>query len=150
EHPSDGMVCDAVQHIWHPFKEFPFESPVDRGGCFAALLTITVRPLLPTAPALCIPSPTAGSGKTLLARALSQMAGCDGEVLPHVQNDDEMRKRLLSLSRVCNPFIIFDNIDGDFESNSLSAYLTSERITDRILGASDMISGRTNTTVVIT
>ena len=61
-----------------------------------------------------------------------------------------MRKRLLSLSRVCNPFIIFDNIDGDFESNSLSAYLTSERITDRILGASDMISGRTNTTVVIT
>ena len=150
EHPSDDMVRDAVRRIWHPFKEFPFESPVDRGGCFAALLTITVRPLLPTAPAFCIPSPTAGSGKTLLARALSQMAGCDGEVLPHVQNDDEMRKRLLSLSRVCNPFIIFDNIDGDFESNSLSAYLTSERITDRILGASDMISGRTNTTVVIT
>ena len=50
EHPSDDIVRDAIRCIWHPFKEFPFESPVDRGGCFAALLTITVRPLLPTAP----------------------------------------------------------------------------------------------------
>lgn len=150
ENPSNNAVRDAVECLWHPFKEFPFESPVDRAGFFSALLTVIVRSLLPTAPGFVISSPVAGSGKTLLARSLARLAGCAGEVLPNVQNDDEMRKRLISLARVCTPVIIFDNISGTFESDSLSAFLTSERITDRVLGASSMISGRTNSMVLVT
>ena len=151
ETPSDNMVHDAVKSLWHPFQEFPFECPIDRAGYFAALLTATVRSLLPTAPGFLICSPTAGSGKTLLAaQCLARLSGCKGEVLSNVRDDEEARKRLISLTRICSPVIVFDNVSGTLQSDALCAFVTSERISDRVLGSSVILSGRTNSLVVIT
>jgi hypothetical protein len=148
--PSETMVREALQTLWHPFKDFPFESNCDRSCALAACLTIPVRPLLPTAPGICINSPVAGTGKTLMARAFAQLSGTDGEVLPNTDTDEEMRKRLLSFARMGSPIMIFDNISGAFASDSLCAYLTCEYLTDRVLGASTIVSGRTNSTVILT
>lgn len=150
EHPSDNVVRDAVDTLWYQVKDFPFKSPGDRGGCLAALLTATVRPALPTAPGTLIESPTAGSGKTLLARTTAQITGSDGEVMPKADTDEEMRKRLLALTRCNSPVIILDNISGAFASDTLCAFLTSEHITDRVLGSTTIISGRTNSMVILT
>ena len=147
---TTDCVADACRLLWHPFSEFPFETSIDRGGFFAALLTCVVRPLLTTAPGFVISSPTAGSGKTLLAKCLAALAGVDGEVLSSVKDDEEMRKRLLSMVRVNTPVIILDNISGSLDSDALSAFLTCQHITDRVLGASRMISGKTNSLILIT
>jgi hypothetical protein len=150
EPPTIEDAAQAVEDLWYPFKEFPFGGATDRGGYLAALLTVITRPLLPSAPGFLISSPTAGSGKTLLAKCLSALANQPIEVLPKVDDDEEMRKRLVSLSRICAAIICLDNISGLFKSDSLCAFLTSERLTDRVLGASEMISTRTSSTIIAT
>jgi hypothetical protein len=148
--PTVEDAAQAVQELWRPFKDFPFASPTDRGGYLAALLTVVTRPLLPSAPGFLISSPVAGSGKTLLANCLSALANQPIEVLPKIEEDEEMRKRLVALSRVAMPIICLDNISGRFKSDALCAFLTCERMTDRILGVSEMISVRTAATIVAT
>lgn len=150
EHPSENMVREAITALWYPVKDFPYKSSVDRGGCLATLLAAAVRPVLPTAPGTCIESPTPGSGKTRLAGTAAQIAGCTGEVIPMAETDEEMRKRLLALARTNTPAIILDNVSRAFGSDSLCAFLTSEYLSDRILGSTAIISGRTNSLVLLT
>lgn len=147
--PTQLEVVAALQRLWHPYKEFPFAGPVDRGVHLAAVLTAVLRPILPTAPAFAYDAPTAGSGKTELAKCLAQMAGVDNPaMMPPVTMEDEMRKRLMSVLRAGKPVIILDNQVGQLDSASLCAFLTSEWYSDRDLGHSIML-GYPNTALLI-
>ncbi|VBB42841.1 conserved hypothetical protein [uncultured Desulfatiglans sp.] len=149
--PSGKEVEMAVRALWRPFENFPFCGPVDRGVMLTALLTVSVRPLLPTAPAIAFDAPTAGSGKSLLARCCAELAGEENPaMLPAADNAEEVRKRLLASLRQGKLVTIIDNVAGVLDSAALCTVLTSPRYEDRILGASENIAVPTNTVFVVT
>lgn len=150
EKPTETELKEATESIWKPFSLFPFVDAVSRGSMLAAVLTALTRPVLPTAPGDLFTAPSAGSGKTLLALCLAILAGQTPEVFPRAQDDDELRKRLLAVCRGGAGCIIFDNLTGNFESDCLCAFLTSETLTDRVLGASSILSVPTNTLILAT
>lgn len=140
EAPDLATVNQAVDTLMMPFREFPFAERVDKSVLLAALLTGSVRRVLPEAPAFGFDAPVPGSGKTLLASAVSALAtGEDPSVFPHVdsKDDEEVRKRLFSTFAAGSGALLWDNILGQFDSASLAAALTRPTFSDRVLGRSE-------------
>ncbi len=141
---------EALRVLWYPFQKFPFETATDRGVFLSALLTAAVRALLPTAPGFLIDSPTAGTGKTFLAKCLSILVGGEPGVMPPNNDETELRKTLLALVRTCPRVILIDNVAGTLRSEALCSFLTDTHFSDRLLGASNTATGRTNALFVLT
>ena len=148
-HPDLAQLRQAWRVLWRPFSEFPYASNEDRGATVAAILTATVRRTLPRAPAISFDAPSAGSGKTLLATCIAELAGGEVAVIPECRDEEELRKRLLSSLRAGQPSILLDNVKGQFASSALEAFLTDDNYSDRVLGASQMLRLPTNVLVLI-
>ena len=148
--PHAGAVERAINTIWEPFKKFPFDGSISRGVMLTAFLTACVRPLLPTAPGFCFDAPTAGSGKSLLAKCLAIIAGDIPAMLPDAGDPEEIRKRILALLRQNQRVMILDNVTGILESSALCAMLTAETYSDRVLGVSETITVPTRTLLLVT
>ena len=101
-------------------------------------------------PAFCFDAPAAGSGKTLLALCIQVLCGVEASIIPQCKDDDELRKRLLSVLRAGGAFVHLDNLRGELLSSTLEAFLTSPSYTDRVLGSSQVITLPTTVTVLIT
>ncbi|MFZ1106822.1 MAG: hypothetical protein WAN43_00555 [Rhodomicrobium sp.] len=140
----------AFLTIWRPFKDFPFAEPFDRGVIVAAILTAVTRRVYPTAPGIIIEAAMPGSGKTKAASSLTELTGGVPSILPPTEQEEEMRKRLFSAQRSGEAAILIDNVEGDFGSPSLSAFLTQKMYGDRILGLSEMAKMPTNMLVLVT
>ena len=123
-----------------PFAQFPFVDAAARGVHLATILTAVIRQTLPLAPGTSYDAPAAGTGKTLLAQCVQALCGMGRDVIPECRDEEELRKRLLAALRAGNPAMLLDNIRGSFGSSSLEAMLTSSIYTDRVLGASSMLS----------
>ncbi len=152
-HPTLDQIKDAARELWRPFAKFPFTGPVDRGVFMAAILTAIQRPILPTAPGFTVDAPAAGSGKSLLAKCLSILAGVPTpEAMPPIKqgDDSEVRKRLFAACRAGARVILFDNATGQVESPALCAFMTAEVFSDRILGASEIGAAPTTAMVLFT
>lgn len=137
--PTRQQATAALNELWHPFKDFPFCSSLDRAVHLAALLTAAVRPGLGVAPGFAYDAPIQGSGKTLLARCVGVLVqGTDPGVWPHVagKDDEEIRKRLFTVLRTGAKVLIWDNVVGAFDSAAMASCMTSPTLTDRILGQS--------------
>ena len=136
EHPSADQLQAAFTRLWEPFEQFPFVGPVDRAVLLCALLTAIVRPVLGTAPAFAFDATQHGTGKTILAECCAVLATGDRPITwPHVaNNEEETRKRLLTVLRGGQRVLLWDNVVGQFDSPSLAVLLTSETYTDRVLG----------------
>jgi hypothetical protein len=150
DEPTALDVERALDVIWAPFKDFPFDGPISRGVFLNGFLTACVRQLLPTAPGIALDAPTAGSGKTLLAKCLSIIAGDNPAMLPDAGDPEEIRKRLLALLRQNKPVMILDNVTGMLDSSALATVLTAETYSDRVLGLSENIVVPTRTLFLIT
>lgn len=148
--PTDAQVKASVEEFWRPFREFPFVGPNSRGVHLAAMLTSTVRLLLPTAPGTGYTAPSPGSGKTLLALCVAAVGGGDPIVMPPVEDDTELRKRLLATAREGTRAVILDNVSGMFKSDALCALLTSKSYSDRVLGVTNTLSIPTTFNVLVT
>jgi Toprim domain-containing protein len=138
--PTPKEMKTAAAALWTPFAEFPFVDAAARGVHLATILTAVIRPTLPLAPGTSYDAPAAGTGKTLLAQCLQAICGMPREAIPECRDEEELRKRLLSALRAGKPVMLLDNIRGAFGSSSLEAMLTSATYTDRVLGASQMLS----------
>jgi hypothetical protein len=138
EHPSPEQLDAAFARLWAPFEKFPYIGPVDRGVQLSAVLTAIERPILPTAPAIAFDATRQGTGKTLQAECCAVLATGERPITwPHVaQNEEETRKRLLTVLRGGHRVLLWDNVVGRFDSPSLAVLLTSEFYTDRVLGIS--------------
>jgi hypothetical protein len=138
--PTLEQVQHAVRTVMEPFKDFPYASAVDRGVALAAAIASVVRPVLPTAPAFAFDAPIQGAGKTLLAKAVCAMGtGAEPTVMPPVAGE-EARKRLLAIFRGGERGIIWDNVTEALDDASIAMALTSETFSDRLLGASAMVT----------
>ena len=136
-HPAGDEIGAALKRLMMPFNDFPLVGAVDRGVLLAALLTAAVRPVLPTAPAVGFDAPAQGSGKTLLAKCVAVLAlGEVPTIWPHThaRDDEEIRKRIMTILMTGARAVIWDNVIGVFDSAALAGALTSENYSDRILG----------------
>lgn len=139
--PTRALAMTALEQLWIPFAEFPFCNNIDRAVHLAALLTASVRSSLPASPGFAYDAPVQASGKTLLARCVGVLVqGTDPSVWPHTagRDDEEIRKRLLTVLRTGSRVLIWDNVVGTFDSPALASCMTSPMLSDRILGQSRM------------
>lgn len=137
-------VKKAIDQLWEPFKLFPFDSDLSKGVMLSAILTACCRQSLPTAPGFLFTAPVAGSGKSFISSCLGILAGehCPASISAPAGRDGaaEMQKTLVALARDGAQVIILDNLTGIFESSTLCAWLTSEKMKGRLLGLSQSIT----------
>jgi len=141
-----GLLDEAIQ-------DFPFKAPSDKDNFLALLFTPLVRPLLDLCPLFVISAAQARTGKTLLAQGV--LGGIlHRESLPTTAwpgQEDELRKVLTSLNQEGSAVVLFDNLPtGLIESARLAEASTSERLKDRVLGATAMTSAPNRFTIITT
>lgn len=153
EDPSPEQVNAAVQFINEElFVDFPFSSEADHANAWAELLTVFMRDLISDCvPAMLHDAPSAGTGKSLLARLTSMVVtGNDAGLLPQPENEAEMRKLLTAELIQGGQLIVLDNYDGKLDSPILCKLITSGEHQDRILGKSTTVTLAMNALPIIT
>jgi hypothetical protein len=135
--PSDKEVREAVEFVMSPFREFTFENETNRGCLLAALLTAVTRPSLRTAPIIGFDAPTAGSGKSLLAKCIGILATGDVPAMSPPVDDVELQKALFSAQMAGKTLFILDNVVKPVISDALTSITTQSISEGRILGKSE-------------
>lgn len=138
---SEREAIAAYHELMKPFDTFDFADDVSRSVALSAVLTAITRPTQATAPAFAFDAPKQGSGKTYFCECLGLLAiGTAPAMTPSIEkNEDEIRKTLLSMAMEGRRFIIWDNVMGHFNSATVASFLTSERMSGRILGQTQNI-----------
>ncbi len=150
--PSMDQVMAAVELVNESFKQFPFETVTDRSVFFSLLLTSVMRPVLPTAPGFLIEAAMPGTGKTLLADCILIILSGMYDSVPEKYHQDksEFHKTLMSTLATGQPYIFFDNVDGEFGNDTMDIFLTSSKISGRLLGGNKRLNADTNLLVIAT
>ncbi len=148
---SREAVESAVRTLLEPFGEFPFRAEADRSVIVSAILTLVQRRLLFSAPAHAIDAPTQGSGKSLIADCIARIAtGLDAPSLSVNRDEDELRKKLVSILMIGDPLVALDNITRSLNSDALASILTQPVYQDRLLGTNTTVRVPTNTLFLVT
>lgn len=139
----------ALEKINELINETDFESEVDRAAAISAMMTATVRPSLPLAPAYLTTAPDSGVGKSYLNRVIVGFAGGEPARASFPKTSDEATKSVLSHLLTAPAAIEYDDMDTSFMPHgALNRMLTNETITDRILGVSKTVTVSTKTLVL--
>lgn len=147
ERPTRDDAVAALNRLAEPFSKFPFVAPSDRATHISAILTALVRNQLRTAPFHLFRAPMASSGKTLLADAVALVAtGVCATIVTPGEDEKENSKRVLAILLGGDEVVCFDNIEGNFGSQSLCAVLTADEFHGRLLGFSRMAKASTRLT----
>jgi hypothetical protein len=151
DEPTRDDALAALAVLKEPFEEFPFVEESDRSVALAAVMTALVRPSIRSSPLFLFRAPKMASGKSLLQDIVALVAtGRDATVMSQATNDEEDRKRLLSVLMEGRALGCIDNIERPLESAALCSILTQQTYSDRVLGASKMIVVPTSTTWLAT
>lgn len=135
--PTIADALGALAMLWSPFREFPVVDPVSVGVLMSALLSAALRPTLPTCPAYGFDAPSAGTGKTLIAKCVGALStGGDVAVLPPAKDEEEWRKRLFAGLRGGDTVLLLDNVREPLGNAAIDSFITSPSYKDRILGES--------------
>lgn len=142
DRPTIREAARALVEILEPFAEFDFVSEADRSAVAAAVLTVLGRHAIRgPVPMFAFRAPTPGSGKSLLADAISQLAaGRPASKMAPPTGDEETKKLILALGVEGAAVVLVDNANGVFGSNSLAAALTANSWSDRLLGFSKTLT----------
>jgi hypothetical protein len=134
--PTEEDVKDAVSLIREIITDFPFEDQADRANCIALIITLPLRPAIPSnVPMAVISAPAPGTGKSLLQDIVAIIG--TGESAPMAgfpRDDDEMRKFITSRLLAGDPLVSFDNLELPLWGPSLARALTCQEWEDRVLG----------------
>lgn len=147
EKPTIGDASDALALIIELLSEFSFADEVDKAAAVSAILTATIRPSLNLAPMYHVRAPQISSGKSFLCQIIGAFASARRGAPTSFPHDDEECRKLLLSELLRSPAVIeFDNLTSDLMAhNSLCTALTSEFLTERILGVSKSATVSTRT-----
>lgn len=137
------------------FIDFPLVSDADRANLIATLLTVALACVWGehSIPIIIIFAPTAGSGKTLMAKLIVWPIRRAAEpcAVSKKATEGEFDKAVVAEMRLGSAALILDNLSGDLESDVLAAVATGGRYAKtRILGQSKAIRLRANRPLVCT
>jgi hypothetical protein len=139
--PTKRDCVEAVEFVDYILQDFRFASDSDRANYIGALLTPLLRVMLPAPwPLVVLSAPMQGSGKSLLARIARILHG--GVFRSEFPGDEEeLRKAITAvLMTTTGPVVQFDNATRTLRSGNMTALLTSDEWSDRILGVSESVT----------
>lgn len=146
-----GDARDALEKLKDAFYELPVVDDQDRAAVIAAVLTALVRRVLPSAPLVGITAPAPGTGKSMLADAISVIAtGRRVAVLGLGKDEIEGDKRLQSALLAGDPVMAIDNIERPLFGDLICQALTQPMIRIRPLGSGHLVSTPTNIMLMAT
>jgi len=173
--PTKQQAQAALAKLRHAFRTFPFADAtriydtelnvevvdpnasigMDESGFLAGLITAVCRQSLWLAPGFLLNAPQisgAGSGKGLLARAISAVAyGVRPRPFTPGNDRHEMDKRIVAELIEATPVIFMDNVNATLlRSNTLASIITERPSDVRELGKSRMIKLEHASFVVLT
>jgi hypothetical protein len=144
--PTKDDAAAALQSVAALLAEFPFCDGESRSVALSAILTALVRRVLPTSPLFAFTAPVMASGKTLLSHVVSLVAtGNPCDAMSYTNEETESRKRIFSILKDGVSIVLFDNVEESLCGDTLCAVLTSELLTDRVLGKSESLRIPTTT-----
>jgi hypothetical protein len=151
EHPTRQNAQAAAKWLLDMISDFPFDNECSRDNYLGLLLTFAIRQLCDCVPLALIDAPTAGSGKSLLAKIACVVAtGRAAAFGVQLGDEAETRKNITSRLRDGPSVIVLDNVEDTISSPTLAACLTTEVWEDRLLGRSRMLSLPMRAAVVAT
>lgn len=142
EYPTRDDVARARALLVTPLAEFPFVNEAGaQAGTIACLLEQIVRPMIDGPRPLYIfeaPPEGQGTGKTLLALTLQAIiTGQKPYTSSPGKREEEIEKRITSLLREQNVFVVLDNLEGVINSPALAQLATSTRWQARLLNTNE-------------
>jgi putative DNA primase/helicase len=137
--PTLAEARTAIGCLQEPLKDFPFTEEWHFSAALAAILSLVCRfAIRGNVPLFAIRANTRGSGKSLQADVLSIIGtGRAAPRWPQVTEDEEERKRLLTVALAGYPCIHIDNVTKPLGSPALDLAHTAPSFSDRILGKHD-------------
>ncbi len=152
--PTADETAVARDLLWEPLRDFPFVDRASAANALAVLLTAMLRPAIPGPTPLClVDAPQQGTGKGLLVEVIAHIATDQPAPVAPVPDrgaDDELRKRLTALLMASARIILFDNVETTIGTPALSAVLTAEIWSDRVLGTNTVATLPIRTTFIAT
>jgi hypothetical protein len=130
--------------------EFCFLTEHDKSAAICAIFTAVTRPSLNLAPGFHAGAPSSGSGKSYLCAVIRLFATPgESQAVSYPTTSEEATKSMLS-ALLSGPAVIeFDDMATDWIPHGvINRMLTSETITDRILGVSKMATVSTRTLIL--
>lgn len=148
--PTEQAARDALAVLNELLDEFKFAGPADRAAALCAMLTAAVRPSLPVAPAFNITASTPGSGKSYLASTILPFAGPGAALkVSYPTSADEATKTMLSIFLAAPAAVLFDDMQSNWVPfGTMNRALTSDTITDRVLGISRTVTVGTRSLIM--
>lgn len=140
----------AYADVYDVFHEFP-QTAIP--GALAILFTLLTRPILKTAPMLCIDAPAMSSGKSLLAQTcLGMVSGSDYSARAQQSNPAEFTKDIQSMLKDYPGKTLFlDDFSGFIDYQILKSILTNPgKYNFRILGVHKDYEASTNFAIILT
>jgi hypothetical protein len=141
--PSQKQVNGARDFLLNELVvDFPFASEADRTHAMGAMTLPLVREMIVgNTPLHLIEAPSPGTGKSLLADIITiPVTGRSAPIMTEAHHEEEWRKRLTASLSEAPTFLMIDNIRQKLDSAALSAALTTQTWSDRILGRSEVIT----------
>lgn len=148
--PTEAAARSSLAELDGLLDEFAFATPEDRSAAICAMLTGSVRPGLPTAPAFNITASTPGSGKSYLASTIVPFTGPGGALkVSYPTTADEATKVMLSIFMSAPAAVLFDDMQGQWIAfGAINRALTSDTVTDRVLGESRTVTVGTRSLIM--
>src|SRR6266851_874507 len=136
QQPALDEARSAIGKLQEVVQDFPFAEPWHFSAWLSAVLSVVCRyTILGCVPMHGITATTRGSGKSLLADTIAIIGtGQTAARWSQVLDEEEERKRLLSLALDGDPLVCIDNITTPLGSGALAMALTARSIKDRLLG----------------
>jgi hypothetical protein len=130
-------VMNAVELLRQPFAEFPFVDAASRAAVIAAILSGLARAAFPFAPMFLLRASHPGSGKTLVANAVSIIVtGRPAMCLSPVNDDAELERVLAAVAASGERVAVLDNLTNEYKSPVLARVMTSTNVASRVIGTS--------------
>jgi hypothetical protein len=134
--PTLDHARTAIGRLQEVFLDFPFAAPHHFSTVLAAVLSLVARYAIQgRVPLFAARSTTRGTGKGLAIDAISVIAtGRPAPRWAHTLDQEEERKRLLTIALAGDALIHIDNVIHPFGSAPLDLAITAPTISERVLG----------------
>jgi hypothetical protein len=137
--PSLTDAKRALRRLHAVFRDFPFAADQHRSTVYAAILSLLARyAIVGNVPLFAVRSTTRGAGKGLLIDVISMIGtGRAMARMAQTRDDEEERKRMITLALSGIPALHIDNVTGPLGSGALDGALTGMTVTERVLGTNE-------------
>ena len=144
EMPTADDIARAVEMLDDLFSEFPFVEDGSRANAYGLLLSMVCLPSIPgLLPMAVVTAPRSGSGKSFMVKAAHKVAtgrNAPTKPSPGGGREEEFRKSLTAALNADEHLIFIDNVAGKMNSPVLERALSSEELSDRLLGVSTNVT----------